>query len=75
VNKDRWKWAFTYVLLAMLFGWAAFCVNRVQIALETKSTVDILAAAGVSGLLGAGITWMSSVVHFWFRKKSPEEGK
>jgi len=71
VNKDRWKWVYTYVLLAGTIGWARFCVTVVLKALETKADTDILAAAGVGTLLGAMIAWCANVNQFWFRKKGP----
>ncbi len=73
MNKDRWKWAYTYILLAFTIGWARFCVNVVLKALETKADIDILATAGAGTLLGALIAWCANVNMFWFRKKAPKE--
>jgi len=73
MNRDKFKWIYTYVLLAGTIGWARFCVTIVLKALETKADIDILAAAGVMPLLGALIVWCTNVNFFWFRKKGPTE--
>ena len=73
MNKDRWRWAYTYVLLCFTIGWAVFTVKVVAGALMAPTPVDVLKASGTGILLGALIAWNTTVNHFWFRKRPKEE--
>ncbi|GAI60864.1 unnamed protein product [marine sediment metagenome] len=74
MNRDiRWKWAYSFLLFCATIGWAVFTIKVVATAMASPTPVDVLKASGTGILLGALITWNSTIIHFWFRKKAPEE--
>jgi uncharacterized membrane protein len=71
-GNDVAKWVYTFALLAITIYWGRFCVDTICQAMNQPTAVDVLAAAGVSGLMGALITLDTLVAQHWFRKKKPE---
>lgn len=71
-GNDVAKWVYTFVLLAATLGWGWFSVHIVCQAIIQPTFVDVLAAAGVSGVMGALITLTTLATQHWFRKKTPE---
>ena len=72
-NSDIVKWVYSFVLLGATVWWAKFCVDTVRAALLQPTPIDVLAVAGVSGFLGALVSWNVIVIQHWFRKKSPDK--
>lgn len=52
--------------------WGAFTIWIVWRAVALKTTVDIIAAAGASGITGALIVWNGNITQYFFRKAKPE---
>lgn len=73
MKNDGMKWAYTFFLLLLTVGWAAFCVIIVSRALAQPTAHNTLEVAGVSALLGALIAWCGNVNQYWFRKKPTKE--
>lgn len=71
MNSERFKQAYSLVLLTVTVGWAGFSVLIVYKSLMEKLAADILASAGASVLLGVLIKMLGDVNTFWFRKKGP----
>ena len=69
--SERMKWIYTFVLLGVTLGWAAFAVWIVRDTMAEPTSVGVLESSGTSVLLGALIGWNALVVQFWFRKKGP----
>lgn len=72
MKGDGMKWAYTFFLMLLTIGWAAFCVVTIKDALAMPTQQNVLEVAGVTVLLGALISWNALIVQFWFRKKSPQ---
>lgn len=62
------KWVYSFFMLIMTVVWAGFCVLIIKWTMDNPTDMKILATAGVTGLMGAFITWNSTIVQFWFRK-------
>lgn len=69
---DRYKWAYTFVLLLVTIFWSVFTVFIVRDALHEPSTIGVIEASGTSVLLGALIAWNGNVNQYYFRKKPNE---
>ena len=68
MKGDGFKWLFTFALILVTLSWAFICLQVVSNSLLSPTSVDVLAAGGVSGLMGALLTWDTLIVQFWFRK-------
>jgi Na+-translocating ferredoxin:NAD+ oxidoreductase RnfC subunit len=71
-GNDIAKWVYTFLLLIAMVGWGWFSVHTICQAMDQPTTIDIIAAAGVSGLMGALITLTTLATQHRFRKKTPE---
>ena len=69
----NFKYTYAFVLLALTFLWASFCVWMTLQAMQIKSEGAILGAAGVDTLLGALISWNALIIQHYFRKAVPED--
>ncbi len=67
---EKFKYAYAFTLLALTVLWGAFSIFMVYLAATRLQAVDILGAAGATGLLGAMMTWDALVVQHYFRKKA-----
>lgn len=72
-TSDKAKWVYTFFLLLVTIGWAAFCVITIRDAVTTPTSTSVLEVAGVTVLLGALIAWNGNVNQYWFRKKPKDE--
>lgn len=70
---DKMKWVYTFFLLLVTIGWAAFCVFVAKEAMASPTATGILEVAGVTVLLGALIAWNANVNQYWFRKSTPDK--
>ena len=66
------KWVYTFMLLGATIWWGYFCLNTITAAMTEPTQGNVLAVAGVSGLMGALLTWNALIIQHWFRKKTPE---
>lgn len=73
MKSGRFKHAYSFVLLALTFLWAAFCVWVTWQATKSLNAANIIAAAGCDTLLGALISWNALVIQHYFRKAIPED--
>jgi hypothetical protein len=69
---EKFKYAYAFTLLIITVLWGAFSVWIVYKAATELLAVEILGAAGATGLLGAMITWDALVVQHYFRRAKPE---
>jgi hypothetical protein len=73
--SDIMKWIFSFVMMGLTVGWGIFSVNVVFSAFQLPiESVDVIAAAGVSGVMGSLLTFDALIVQYWFRKK-PSNGE
>ena len=72
VEMDTLKWAYSFVMLAVLIGWAVFSVLIVRDAIAAPDAAGIMEVAGVSAVTGALITLNTLIAQHWFRKATPE---
>lgn len=77
MSNKNWKWVYTFVMLFATIGWGVFTVMIVRDAAlkienQTITQIDLISAAGASGLMGALIGWNSLIIQHWFRKKIEE---
>jgi hypothetical protein len=70
---DRFKYVYSILLLLVSVGWGSFCVWITYKAVMERLTIDIIAAAGASVLLGALIKMLGDVNQYWFRKALKKE--
>lgn len=73
MKGDLPKWLFTFTLLLVIIGWAFVCLQVVSNSLQSPTPSDILATAGVSGVMGSLLTWETLMIQYWFRKAAPKE--
>lgn len=73
MKADWMKWVYSFVLLSVVCWWGAFCVETVKWAIANKAEADIIAAAGVSVMLGVLLAMLKDINQFWFRKSKPKE--
>jgi len=66
------KWIYTFVLLAVTIGWAAFTVLIVNRSLNNPDPGAVIEASGTSLVTGALIVLNTNVNQHWFRKKTPD---
>ena len=70
LDKDsKFKRIYSYLMLVVLLAWGAGNIYTVYRAIDLKTSVDILAAAGASAITGALIAWNGNIVQYWFRKR------
>ena len=71
MNSEKFKQAYSLILLLITVSWAGFSVAFTYRALAEKLTTDILATAGASVLLGVLLKMLGDINTFWFRKAGP----
>jgi hypothetical protein len=67
---DTMKWIFSFLMIGVTLGWGIFSVNTIFNAFQLPiESVDVIASAGVSGVMGSLLTFDALIVQYWFRKK------
>lgn len=71
--QDKYlRWGYTFILLLLTLGWAAFVMLMVRWTTDQPNATNIVELSGTSAVLGALIVWNGNVNQFWFRKKPNE---
>jgi len=71
-KDDRTKFVLTLCIMAFVGWWAYFTVCTVKEALVNLTAVDVMQAAGATGLLGSLITLLTLSWQYWFRRAKPD---
>ena len=74
MKSQGFKQLFAFTMLAATIGWAVFAVLITKATMAQPTATGVLEVAGMGVVIGALITWTSSVVQFFYRKKGPDEG-
>lgn len=75
MKGDIPKWLYTFALLASTLWWAYHTLDVAKTLPAQPSGGNIFELTGVSMLLGALITWSSTIIMHWFRKAPPAQTK
>jgi len=73
MDDKSWRWFYTFTILMVTVGWAAFVMYMVKWTMINPNPINVVELSGVSVLLGALIVWNGNVNQFWFRKKPPKD--
>lgn len=72
---NKFKWAYTYILLAALVGSVLGMVKMLLTQAADPNIVNLLGVVGFSNLTGALVAMNVTVNHFLFRKSPPPDAK
>jgi hypothetical protein len=75
MKGDIPKWIYTFALLGATLWWAYHTLDVAKTLPVQPSGANIFELTGTSMLLGALVSWISTIIMHWFRKAPPPQTK